>query len=382
MYNNLNNRGQAVMVSFLFIIIIFVTIVGLVNLIIVPSEEVNTEGDHLDLVTSDLDRVHQSVVGTSDSESINSVSVKLGTRYNREFIMDSFIPELHSTNPTGSISMIDNGEYVLEGPADSDFTFTGDNRVNPSNPSFKTQFETSKIIYKSNYNQIDNTERHIEGNFYYKQNDEQENTILQYEPIVSGNRINLLLLSGSFKEISRSSKPIDVVPISTGSSVVRVSNLEAIRVPTKLEHNNTFLQELASREPNIDGVVDTPSDNEIKINLDDSQKYLLDVSVMGVSTNYNENDLESSNYKYNILSQDSAVYNQNQTKRVSVDVNTYDEYYNRISGINGDFLVESSIGSWQPDSTVTTNSDGVGKARWYYNKPPSSGTANFNWTSP
>lgn len=386
MKTNQNNSGQVVIVGLIIGLILFVSLVSLVNLVQVPIEEQYSEEEHTLKIDDDFSNLHASIISSGYGQEVSTISIDNGPSYEQGFILGSPFPKLTSLPPRGNISFKEiNNKYLLEGNgnielASEDVICSMPNATGPANCSTNTisfasdelKIDGGNVRYSIDYNHLDSITKVSEGNVYYEE--------VQNQSIVESNqnliyRDNLKLTSLTGENFSRegiSDLGVKTSPISSSRRSIPITNLDSIHIKSDLSVNMWENQTNPSKNINLNNVMSSSRSNyDVEFDLDPNEVYHLEVSKVGINI-AGSSVRQSKQVGYALVYPYNHEVKNNELLQANAIV--LDQYYNRLSGASVQFKQNTTNvsnttvpvvnGSWVVGPNVTVQSDGKATGVW------------------
>lgn len=332
----------------------------------IPQANAQIEFKHSERVQGDMSRLAETTSRVATTGSSSSVEVKTGVQYPTRVIF------LNPPPVSGSVSTSTLGDVSLQNVEATN----GETNDYISSSSFDT-FETNSIEYSADYNEYSGAPETVyEGGVLYNSYDNGEFTVADRGNVVSGNRINLLLVDGQFFQSKVGSTSISVDPLSAPSRTVSVTgesgNNIIITVPTKLDAS-TWRNDILEGEPNV-VTVNSPSSDTIEIVLDGSKTYELRMAELGVGS---DTDAPETRYVTTVKGGKDSVLDSGSQELV---IEVRDELNNPASGV--DIPLKADDGTFEEtgtdEITVTTDEDGRASVTYLPNDVTTGTTQNLD----
>ncbi|SDJ80035.1 hypothetical protein SAMN05216226_109130 [Halovenus aranensis] len=350
-----DDRGQAIQIGAVLIFGLIVVFLALYQGFVVPNQNEEIEFNHNQQLQSELTDMRSDVISMPGETTTQSVSVGLGLRYPSRAVF---------VNP-GPVS----GTLRTVGTTDSALNLTIENATASGNVgdfwNDTAAYNTGAIEYRPGYNIFTNAPRTVyEHSVLY--NDFGQNTTLPVtgQTLVSGDRITLVTLNGSFSQSRIGDASVDFEPVSTETRRVEIFNQSSplsITVPTRLnesEWQTVFEEEMDTNGGNVTGVNTTalPGVEDFSL-LEVTLKpgsYSLRMAKVGVGTG-----VEQTQKAYlTDIEGDGTTIQTGETQTLTLEVR--DSFNKPIRGVTVDGAAENGNFTGPDSKTVTrqTNSEG------------------------
>jgi hypothetical protein len=360
-------RGQTAPIGFILVFAILMLLLVTLQTTAVPSWNQGEEFEHSQQVRDELEGVRENVFQTAATGRLTSKSVQLGARYPRRPFL------LNPADPSGRIATTEPGTIRL-----TNLTASGEagDYWNASGNATR-EFRTKHLQYRPNYNEYDNAPMTVyENGVLY---DRRGNTTLPLTgtPLVDGERLNLVTLTGNLSESGVSAEEVTVEPVSAPQQVTSVSGDGPVRLrlPTRLDEetwNELLADEFVGEGGHVyDNVTVTPGQpyDTVTLSLEGNTSYDLRMARVRIGRGTGQ----PGPHYVTLDSPARPSVPVGQAERVTVEVR--DRYNNPVSGVTVDATV---VGG--PDTvpgTATTDEDG--HATFQYT-PTAAGSATIEAT--
>ncbi|MFP8952279.1 polymer-forming cytoskeletal protein [Natrialbaceae archaeon A-arb3/5] len=216
-------RGVTVQIGAVLLLAILFTALALYQVNAVPAENEVVEINHNDRVHDEMQELRNGIQNTGWSDETRSSSVTLGTQYpTRTFLLNPPDPS-GSLETTGTETLtIENVDTVEPSAYDGDPTnLTGDH-------------ETTTLAYEPGYNEYDNAPTtRIEHGLAFNEFEDAAVTLTD-QPIIDGDRINLVLVDGELAERSTGAVSVDSTVLSGPTDPIDVqTDGGSLEMPTE-----------------------------------------------------------------------------------------------------------------------------------------------------
>ncbi|ELZ78155.1 hypothetical protein C455_10748 [Haloferax larsenii JCM 13917] len=256
----------------MFAFALVVSVVAMVQVSAVPAWNQQTEFQHLETVEREFLTVDERISAAS-SGTPSRATLEAGVDYPTRALFVSPASgsgTIQTTNVT--TATISNAEAV------------GSARDYWDGSSH--EFDSQMLLYQPDYQylQSDPVLTH-EGVARYTKYESSESGATQ--SLVDGTRISLVLLEGDLKHGAKDATTFSVVPLSTGTDYITVTNdADPIQITLATRLSNETWTELLSREPNAYVASYTPGTeyNTVVVELVPGKTYDLHISRVGIDT--------------------------------------------------------------------------------------------------
>jgi hypothetical protein len=361
------NRGQTAVIGFILVFGILMLLLVTLQTTAVPAWNQGEEFEHSQQVRDELETVRANIFQTASTGRLTSKSVQLGTRYPRRPFL------LNPADPSGRIQTTDRGTIeltnVIASGETGDYWTTAGNRTR--------QFRTRQLSYRPDYNEFGNAPTTIyENGVLYDRRGSRTRT-LTGTPLVDGQRITLVTLTGNLSESGTTARDVTVEPVSAPQQVTSVTGDGPVRIhlPTRLDEEawtellaEEFVAEGGHVYDNVSVTPGTPYDT-VTISLEGNASYDLRMGRVRIGSGTGQ---PGPHY----ITLDSPAQTSvpvGETERVTVEVR--DRYNNPVSGVA--VAATDVTGSSPFSETATTDENG--HATFQYT-PSSPGSATIQAT--
>jgi len=393
-------KAVSVVIGVMLMLSVFFIAAANYQIVIVPQQEETTEVSHYRTVSSQLSEVRTGILSASSIDSASSQKIEMGATYSQDLIF-GFIPEIHPTNPAGTIETrnfterieVRNAEGV--GASSNYWPGVGDPCTEPNHC-----FNTNSFHYSVDYNQFqDSPEIVYENTILYDkyQNDPANNSDDEYlihsdQSLIQGRTINLISLSGDLDQSRVSPATIESVPVSapaqsitiTENSTEPVTFIVPTRLPTDVWENRVLNNEIRNAS-NPDGYIsevrDGPTSNTIEIEMVPGETYNLKLSQVHLTSREETSNVPQTKAAY-VAWEGNERITLRENASTEIEAQVRDRYNNPVPGVDtratardsngnciGDFrsATQSCPGGQQQPGDVT--SGGNGELTYYYAAP-------------
>jgi len=365
-----DSRGVSEVLGAILVFGLVLTLIVLVQATAVPQANEETEFKHNEEVRGDMAAFADASARTAATGSPASVDVETGLQYPTRvvFLNPPAVAGALRTDQVGS------GEVSV-----ANVEATDSETADYVDGSLGT-FDTVAVNYSVDYNEYSGAPDTVyEGGVLYNSYENGEVTVADEGPLVSGNRINLLLIDGQLSQSSTGTTSLAVDPLSAPARTVSVTNETGsnvtITVPTRLDastlENDVLRDEMTDRGGNVVEVRNHASrTNAVDVELRQGVTYRLRMSKLGVGSGGDE---PSAHYITPVDGDETSVPNNGlQTLRLQVR----DEFNNPVTNATVNMTVENGNGKLHADGTTDTTltdlePDGNGIVEVTYDAPVS-----------
>lgn len=278
-----DDRGQAMMVGMVFIIVIILGLMTFAQTTIAPQVRNEAEIKHGSQVVTDFQGIHGDTLTAATSGQQGATVLQMGTDYPSSVIL------LHPPDPAGALRIGDPGTLQLSNVE------AVNNETNDHLDGGDITYEHQPLRYSPIYNEFrtagDNV---IELGAHYQDYDSSVEVVGQPN-IVEGNTIRLTATTGDMDTSSQSGKLVETEPLSASRKTVVVEDTGSspeVRFESNLEANTweTILSEEIDPSPvnlNNDRYISDVRDgggNTVVIELEPGTTYELNTAKLHYKT--------------------------------------------------------------------------------------------------
>lgn len=351
-----DNRGVSPIIGFILVVGMVFVLIAMVQLWMVPAWNQAIDFEHHTIVQQDTQAVSSQIESVASTGKRRSTAVELGAEYpNRPFLLNPLDPSGHLHT-----SRIGDGTLSLR-------NITTPNRETADywNGSEKN-FSTLSVVYDPTYSQYHNAPDTVyENSVTYNRFEIEDSRVrLSGNGFISGRRITLVTVNGSYSQAGVDGTRIDIEPLSAPYEPVAVTGDNTTRnvtvtVPTDLPEEvweDVLADEMLSRGGYIADY--SVSNNELTVDLvsqkdNETVTYDLRMAKVGVGSDTSE---EEQHY-LTTVDGDNATVLEGGTH--SLVVQTRDRFNNHVSGVAVNFSassgnLSSSVDRSDSDGTVIT----------------------------
>lgn len=348
----MNNKAQSNVLGLIIGLGILLILISLVNIAVVPQEKFDSEQSHLEEVNDDAINIYQSIYDSGSGNEIQEVIFNLGPNYERGFILDSPFPKYKGLEPNGELETISNGNIEISGGSLVGSEYS---RITPTKDFSSIQYDTEKINYKIDYQEIDGIENRVIENFVYYKNTSNNNLVISDQKLIRNKKINIAILDGNFSRNSNDKVSLRIRPVSAYNKGIYLKDINSITFNSDLSQSKW--DNLLQNEDHVDGV--SKLGDEITVDLDSSKIYNVRIFKIKITPYGQSTNVEKPSYNYSIT-YPNEDFVENSGEDVKVITNTRDKYHNPITGVTGSIEETNSSGTWNIQSS-TSNLTSSGK---------------------
>ncbi|WP_280587059.1 Ig-like domain-containing protein [Halorubrum sp. Boch-26] len=335
-----DRRGQSVVIGTVILFGFLIVALGIYQVQVVPTDNANIEFEHSQQVEGDFVDIRNSILTAGQTGDARSTSLKLGAAYPSRTFFVNPPPVSGSLSTTESRPVrITNVTIDAEGNAGAYW----ENRTNGTN---EIAFDTRSLRYSPDYNELQDG-----PDLVY----EQSLVLAEFDDTVLGrtgqttlnserNRIQLTALDGDLSASGVNRRSIDPDPLSESRRSLAVNATTdplVIDIPTDVPAGKAASLETAWERRLGDAArTVTVSGGTVRIELDPSENYRLDLGKVGVGTGATAPD-ESDGYVTRVSGTGTAAV-----------VEVRDRFNNPIEGAAVEVNVSGNV------STMLTDDDG------------------------
>jgi len=345
-----DERGQAIQIGAVLLFAVLVIAFSLYQAFVVPNQNAEVELSHSMEVQSQLQDLRNGIHAVVGGNPGSGVSIGLGTQY------PSRLVALNPPPPSGQLRTIGTTDphvnvTIVNAIADGE---TGD----VWNGSAR-RYNTGGILYVPDYNEYDSPPRTVYENSLVYNQFTDETLSLTDQSLITGDRISIVALNGSFDRSGSHTMTVDPAAISTSERTISVADGAGpitLNLTTRLSPDRweALLSDEANVEtddvrlaPDADAVPDPFT--RVLIPLNASEEYILRMTKVGVGTGTTE---EPAEYLTDVSLADSTVTRGDNT---TIVLEARDAYNNPNAGVS--VVASADDGSISP-SVSTTGVDG------------------------
>jgi hypothetical protein len=369
-----DERGVSEVLGAILVFGLVLALLALVQISAVPAANQQIEFEHSQRVAGDFQGLDENVERVAETGISRSTRIEAGVRYP---------PRLFLLNPppvSGRLQAENSGDIQLQNvraqdPETRDY-WTGDDPQ--SRP-------TVSLSYQADYNEFASKPsiRYETGLLYRQFENSESDVVVDPGNIVSGRRISLVALEGSFSTSTESDATINAAPVSAPARTISVTDRSAsnpirITIPTDLSEerwvgeilndeidNNgqstaglTSCADIQSDEATFDSnnaryVADcTYNNGAITIVMEPGATYDLRMAKVGLGSGFSE---EGAAYLTTVSGDETSILT-GQTQQLTVEVR--DQYNNPVSGVPVTFSPASGSGTVSAPNPVTSDENG------------------------
>ena len=332
-----DDRGQAIQIGAVLLFAVLVIAFSLHQAFVVPNQNKTVEINHNAEVQSQLQELRNAVHSVVGGTPGSGVSIGLGTAYPSRLVALNPPPPSGQLRTVGTTSAQVN-VTIINATADGE---TGD----VWNGSAR-RYNTGGLLYVPNYNEYNAPPRTIYENSLLYNSFGEESLALTDQSLISGDRLSIVTLNGSFDRAGTHSTTVDPEGISTSERTIAIEGDGGpitLNITTRLSPDRW--RTLLSDEPNVvtadirsapdTGAVPAPF-RRVVIPLRSGEDYTLRMTKVGVGTGTTEEEAE---YLTDIDGDGSQIV-QGQRQRVVLEVR--DAYNNPETGVRVNGTVAGS----------------------------------------
>lgn len=347
-------------------------VVVLIQVMAVPGWNQQVEFDHSERVQDDMGELGNSINAIGTNEGAGSTSVDLGVRYpNRPFLINPSPAE-------GSLGTVPMGAVTIDGARSSGEVgdYWDGSRI--------VTYDTQAVTYSSNYKEFRDAPVAItyEHGIVASSYDHDATLVRQSSPIVSGNAINLVTLTGTIDKqgIDRTTVPVTAMSRSPATISVTGDGGDDITISLPTTLPEEIWTELLSAERDTGNLLALEYNDgdpaTVTLVLDGSVTYDLRSASIGVG----DGPQPTQPSYLDRLQGGGAVVPLGSSERLTVEVR--DQFNAPKSGVEVTFEVVAGGGEFRGSGiashTVTSNANGQASAVF---APTSKGQSVVNATA-
>ncbi|MFB6201278.1 MAG: PKD domain-containing protein [Halorhabdus sp.] len=349
-----DDRAQAIQIGAVLLFATLVIAFSLYQAFVVPNQNEQVELNHNVELQSQLQELRNAIHAVPGGDPGSAVSIPLGTSYPARLIALNPPPAvghlrtIGTTNPQVHLTITN--------------ATTGGETGDVWNGSTR-RYNTGGIRYVPGYHEYQSPPRTVYENSVLYNRFAEQTLSLTPQSLISGDRISIVTLNGSFDRASSQSTTVDIEAISTSERTISVSGGSGpitLNVTTQL--SPARWRTLLAEEDNVENVslaadTDAVPDpfRRVRISLAPGE-YTLRMTKVGVGTGTTG---EPAAYLTTVAGTDSSLV-QGQRQRIVLEVR--DAYNNPVSNVTVAGDVQGSGILQQP----TAISDGGGRVAFTY----------------
>ncbi|ACV12925.1 PKD domain containing protein [Halorhabdus utahensis DSM 12940] len=372
-----DERAQAIQIGAVLLFAVLVISFSLYQAFVVPNQNAGIELNHNSEVQSQLQELRNAIHGIAGGNPGSGVTVNLGTTYPTRVVALNPPPPSGRLYTDGTRNPSVNFT-IVNATADGE---TGDLWNGSARP-----YNTGGIMYAPDYNEYRSPPTTIYENSLVYNQFESQTLSLTDQSLISGDRISIVTLNGSFDRSGSRSMTVDPEPISTSDRTISVADgtgpitlnittrLSVDRWQTLLNDEDNVLTADIRTAPDTDSVPDPF--RRVLIPLNRSETYTLGMTKVGVGSGVSE---ESGEY-LTLVDRPSRSIRNGSSHFITLEVR--DRFNNPVSGFPVNAMV-SGGGQFESGGTsASTITNPAGQAVFNYTAPAGeqSPTLQFNIT--
>lgn len=348
-----DTRGVSVVLGGVLMFALVLTLLVLFQVTLVPSLNEASEFDHSERVQKDMEAVQANLLSASATGAPEELTVETGLRYPERAFLVNPPPVAGSMTTTP-------GTVTLEG------FFGTDVETMDYWEGTSREYETRSLAFVADYNEFRNAPTVVyEHSTLYNTFDDGAAATIGSGKLVSGNRINLVVLEGDLSTASSRSVTTTIDPVSAPGRTTLLAAIDAnpkITITTALSAA-TWENEILADEPNVERVV-SDGDGTVTIVLKPGATYEVRMTKLGVGTGY---DPEEPAHYLTIPSDTTRNVTANADGRGKLVVEARDRFNNAVSNATVTFdgresRFETTDGSDVREDRISVRTDENGRA--------------------
>lgn len=336
-----DDRAVSEILGAILVFGILIALLFLVQMTAVPTWNQQVEFDHNERAQADIGELGNAIERVDGSGVGETVTVELGTRYPTRPLL------YNPPSVSGTLRTTPHGEIVIEGARS-----TGD--VGDYWDGSTVRYDTRTYAYSVEYNEFSDApdRTRYEHGTVANQFGGDVTIVEQARPVISGNQISLVTLTGDSNRTSVQPFQVPVTPVSDQSRTVSVSGVDGEDITLSLR---TALPEDTWQEMLV-GELDTgnlvaieyvpgPEYATVTLALDGTETYTLRTSRVGIGA-----DIDQTTPAYLDRVQGGGTYVPvGSTDRLTVEVR--DQFNAPKSGVAVTYQVVQGSGTFADDPT-------------------------------
>lgn len=364
---NGGDPAVSVVIGFILIVAIGMLALALYQQNAVPSNENAKEIDHHRDATNQLQGVQQAVMQTSNTGNTHSASFTPGLVYGSPGSI--FV---NSPPAAGTTQVQPYEESVLIENAESDGNaapyWTGED-VSYDGVSY--------FSYYPDYEHFQNApESHIEYGYYYQDYSNvmegSERVGLTDQPIVDGDSINIVMLSGEFTESQVRDMNVQARPASASENTISVTNTQAsepvrVHLPTRLSasvwEEDILSEQMKSNGGHITDISDGDGDRVV-LTFEEGETYELKLSKIHLTTQTSQSSAPEPEAVYAawVGTEDLTI---REDSTMPIGATALDKYNNPVGGADVVSEAASQGNDWDDNSCFGGFQSADENSEWY-----------------
>lgn len=360
-----DDRAVTVQVGAVLLFGMLVVSLSVYQLTAVPAETEQIEFNHNLRLQQDMQEVRDSVLRGAATDTTQSETVELGTRYPAR---------VFAVNPppaTGSLRTVGTGDPAVAVVLTNASSPTSE--VSDHWNGTDQSFGTGALVYEPGYNEYRNAPATVLENtvvynaFENASGSGVETLAVSEQAVVDGRRITLVLVNGSLSRTQTGSVGVDPTPVSASANRITLRNDTApmtLSLPTRME-NETWQDLLADAGAvAFESYTTTPGPfNTVNLTLKRGVTYHLAVAKVGFGTVRDPTPAAA----YLVPGQNTPpTFSNNSTATLRYEVR--DRFNNPVSNETVTLTVtDGDSGKTLTSQTAVSGADGVASFEWDVN---------------